>query len=445
MGPIGSFRDLISALWRKAWLVALVLVLGLPIAVAFALSQPRVYEATAVIQIEAPGIAVTTAGQVQGVTADGQLDLISQNLMARDNILRLIDRFALFPDIATPTERVAALRGAIGVTKLVDPAQAWRPDVQPSGLAITVRLGDPEVAAALANALVDQIVTEAQARSEGRATRTLEFLVAEEARVAAEIAGIEARIAGYRATHVDSLPEGLTTQRDRLSRLNETQLALQQQLVALEGQRDRLRAEDVAAQEAQLSSQIGLVGRDIARVEAAIAAAPEVERELTAMTRTLDQLVAELTVLTTRRTEAAMTQLLATQEQSERFEILETAVPPEFPVSASRKKIALAGGAAVVMLALGLALALEMMQPAIRTAAQLERQLGVQPVIVVPRLVSRGGRLRRRLAWIAGLIAAAAALAAAFATRGRDLLGLIGLARRPAPAPVPVAIRARGR
>lgn len=445
MGPIGSFRDLMAALWRKSWLIALVLAAGVPLALAFALSKPRVYEATAVIQIEAPEVTVTTTGQTQGVTADAQLDLIIQNLMARDNIAALADRFALFPQADGQVDRVALLRQAITATKLVDPALAWRPDVQPSGLSITVRLGDAEAAAAVANAAVDQIVAEARARAEGRTARTLEFLVSEEARVSGEIAEIEGRIAAFRATNVDSLPEGLTAQRDRLNRLSEQQLTLEQSRIELQGDQGRMRAEDVAAQDQLLSSQIALVTQDIAGIQAALAAAPEVERELSAMTRTLDQLEAELTVLTQQRTEAAMAQTLASQEQSQRFEVLETAVAPDHPVSASRKKVAAAGIAAVVIAALGLALGLEMMQPAIRTAAQLERQLGVQPVIVVPRLRTRAGRTGRRIGLIAALVALAALVAGAIRWGGQIIAGLAGISVQRQAAPVRVAVSPRRR
>jgi len=440
LGSINSIRDLVSALWRKAWLIVLVMAIGIPALLAYVTSRPKLFEATAVIQIQAPEVAVTTAGQVRGQTADGQLDLIIQNMFARDNIDALIARFDLFPALESEIERVDAMRDAITAVKLIDPALAWRPDVQPSGLSITVRLDDPEVAANVANALLDQIITEARSRTEGRATRTLEFLVGEEARVAGEIARIESQIAEFRAVNLDSLPEGLTAQRDRLTRLNESRLALEQQAIELQGARDRLRAEEVATQETLIANQIALVAQDIAGIEAAVAAAPEVERQLTAMTRTLDQLEAELTVLTTQRTEAATAQLLASQEQSERFVVLETAIAPQHPVSTSRTKLALAGGVALVMLALGLALATEILQPAIRTAAQLERQLGVQPVIVVPRLHSRGGRIRRALAWLLGGLVAGGGVVAVIANWGKAIGGLLGLNERAAAA-VPVVVR----
>ncbi|MBW7920978.1 MAG: chain-length determining protein [Rubellimicrobium sp.] len=429
-GPIGSLSDLRAALWRRLWLIVLILAVGLPAVVLVVKERPRAYEATAVIQVEMPEVTVSTSGQASGLSANAQLDLVTQHLMARGNIERMIADFGLFDALPSATERVAALRLAVTTRKIVDPAQAWRPDVQPTGLSITVRLDDPEKAAGVANALLDSIIREAQERAEGRAARTLEFLVSEETRVSDQIAALEGRIADFRTAHVDSLPEGLTAQRDHLNELTRSRLALEQQRIELQGASGRLRPEDAAAQERLLAEQIDLVATDIARVEAAIAAAPEVERQLTAQTRSLDQLEAQLTVLTTQRTEAATAELLSSREQVERFSVLERAEVPDYAVSMSRAKLALAGGVAVVVLALALALALEIMQPAIRNARQMERLLGVQPVIVVPLLRSTRARRRRRVGAGLGIGAIVAAVAALAALWGRGGL------RRVAPVPV---------
>ena len=402
MGPISNLKDLWAALWRKAWFIVLVMALGLPLVAAYVLSRPKVFEATSVVQIQIPDIAVTAAGQVQGQSADAQINLITQNMMARRNIEAQLEAFGLFTELPTLTERVAALRQSIVTTKLMDPANAWRPDAQPSGIALTVRLDDPVKAADLANALTQAIVTEARDRTAGRANRTLDFLVREEARVAAAITAVEDQIAQYRATHLQSLPEGLTSQRDRLSRLSETRLDLEQQLILLQSSRERLRADDSAQQEARLTEQLALVASDMAEINAAVAAAPDVERDLSAMQRQLSQLEAEFNVLTTQRTEAATAQLLATQEEADRFVMLEEAAVPEGPVSSSRRKLALAGGMAVVMAAIGGALALEVLNPAIRTPAQLERAFGVQPAIIIPVLHNNRRKMTHRLAW--GLI-----------------------------------------
>ena len=54
------------------------------------------------------------------------------------------------------------------------------------------------------------------------------------------------------------------------------------------------------------------------------------------------------------------------------------------------------------------AFAAEMRNPAIRSAAQMERMLGIQPVVAIPTVTTRHDRTRRGLSivgWVAGLVA----------------------------------------
>lgn len=89
-----------------------------------------------------------------------------------------------------------------------------------------------------------------------------------------------------------------------------------------------------------------------------------------------------------------MTQLLESRDQSVRFEVLEQAIPPEMPSGTSRDKLALAGFIVSLLGALGVAVGLEWISPYIRTSAQMERALGLRPVVVIPDLrVPRGRRL----------------------------------------------------
>lgn len=403
MGSIASASELRSALLRRAWIIVLVLSVGLPTMLWVVWNLPRMYEATGVIQIEAPVIADAPVAALGGGAANHQLDLIQQKMFARDNIISIIETFDLFPPDMTMQEQIGLLRESIIVVRLVDPAQSWRPDVQPLGLSITTRLDNPEQAAAVTNALLESIMDEARNRAEGRATVTLEFMSAEEARVAGEVAAVEAEIASFREVHVDSLPEIVSDQRSRLNALNDALISIDREIIALQTATDRLRAEDAARQLEQLTLQRDLLANSVARTEAALSAAPDVERELGALNRRLDLLETELAVLTARRTEAAMNQLIESQDQAQRFEILERALVPDYPVSTSRQKLALAGGVAVAGLAFGLALMIEFLSPRIRTAEQMQRQLGINPVVTIP-VLRRPGRMRRRNLSLAALI-----------------------------------------
>ncbi len=426
MGPITSFADLLRAFWRRAWLILTISVVGTALSLVYAWTRAHSWEATAVIQIEMPRVADTLASGAATSTTT-LIELVEQQVMSRDRIMTLIETFEPFPAGWTMTEKVGAMRESVRMVELIDPAMAWRPDAQPTGLSITVELGEAQAAADVANAIVDSIVGEAQSRVSEQVSATLEFLLTEESRIRGEIEVIEDQIATFRQTNMASLPEGLTAQRERLADLNAALLSIDQQLLALDNASARQRPEEVERQRALLAGQQDLLRANAAEIEAAIAATPGVERELGAMTRKLTQHEAELEVVTARRTEAAMTQLLESQDQTSRLVVLERALPPEFPSSRSRKKIAAAGAMASVFMAFGVALALELMSQGIRSSAQMRRELGIDPVVVIPRLSARrrgGGGIWR---WGVALLAAAGAAAAgAWAITRWGLIDRIG-------------------
>lgn len=442
MGQFSSISDVLRALRRQAWLILLVLAVGLPFAYRFAMTRPHLYEAVAVL-----GIQEMREPQ-EGFNMNRQLDEIQSALLSRDNVAQLVERFELFPDLESRNERIGLARGAISINKLIDPSQSWRPDVQPYGLSVTVRLGDPKQAADLANALLDSVLTEDARRTSTRATATLdqsaamlEFLLAEEERIQASINDLENQIADFREANIASLPEGLSAQREQLSRLVQDRMDIDREIIRFEGSQDQLRSEVFQRERDLLEEQRVMIVDAISEIEVALAAAPLLERQLGGLTRRLSALQAEMDAIVARRAEAALNQQFATQGRAENMSILESAVPPEYPVTASRKKTALLGAAAVAALALGLALAREILDPVIRTAAQLQRELGIVPIVVIPPVVSHATVRRRRsiaalfllsFAVFAGVAGTANARAAAPAHRGASP----GMAERPSGAVV---------
>jgi protein tyrosine kinase modulator len=415
MSPITSLRDIPRILRRQWRVVALILLIGLPLALNYALSQARVYEAIAVIQIEAAQVVERLTNQSGGTTGtinpDSELDLIEQQLMSRDNVVTVLDQFDLWSDDHSMTERVALLRDAVSIIKLIDPEQAWRPEVHPSGLVITVRLDDSQIAADVANVFLDRVLAEAVERTSGRTARTLEFLVSEETRLGTEIDALEYEFSQFQQANAGSLPAAIATQRTQLASLVDSRIAIETQIIELESAAGRLLAEALERQSDLLNQRLNLVLAAITELETAIAAAPEVQRQINAYEREITQLQGEMEVITTSRAEAAMNQLLDSRNQAERFEVLETAIAPEFAVSASRRKIALTGGIVVALLALATALAIEILDGRLRSPAQLERELGVTPVIAIPNLRSRRQVQRGRLMWIGGIVAAVVVIA----------------------------------
>lgn len=398
MAQIDTVGQALRALRRRAGLIFMVLVLGVAGSLYHAFTQDRIYEAVASVQIETPQIALGGDGGMSrgDASIDYRISLIEQRLKARDTLERVIADLDLFTDLPqlSAAERVVLLRQSVTITRIIDQSMGWRPDQQSTGLLITVRVDDRQTAADVANAFLDLILSAGRARATDRAESTLTFFVSEEERVSARIAQVEADIAALKSANTGALPENAATRSEQLQLLQEAQLTLEQQRITFEQERERLRFDEAARQETIFREQAALVAARISDLRRLEDAAPEVERQLNLLERERARLQEEFTVITARRAQAAMTQELESREQAERFEVLERATAPEYPVSTSRRKLAMMGGLLSLMVAIGAALGLEWISPRLRTSAQVERALGLRPVVVIPDLrVPRGRRL----------------------------------------------------
>lgn len=413
MNQFQSFDEVLSALRRRAYVILAITFVGCMLSLYFALSQVKIYEATAVVQIEDARVPDQLAGATaQAEDAAHRVRLIEQRLMARDNLVRIMEKHNLFSDDPTlaMNERIFMMREAANIAQIINNAQPFAPGANvPSGLLITVRLDDPKKAADLANELMYSVIDQSRDRSVGRARDTLEFFATEEARVKSEIETLEAELADFKSKNSESLPAGQVDLRGQLVTLRESELDLDQQILTLQGTSNRQREEVKDRQVGLLQEQKLLVVERIAQIQRQLAAGPEVERTLNNLERQMTQLQEQYSVITRRKAEAELGQMLEDRQQTDRYEVLETALEPEYPVSRSRKKTAIMGGVAALIVGVAVAFVIELLNPAIRSAAQMERALGIQPVVSIPHVSARkthGGRGLKIFGFLAAGLAA---------------------------------------
>ncbi|EBA06349.1 GumC family protein [Sagittula stellata] len=419
MSQFQSVGEVFAALRRRAWVILGIFLVGCVISVDYALMQQKVYEATAVVQIEDARVTSTATGTAADANeASRRLQLIEQRLMSRDNLVSLMDKYDLFAEdpALNDGERIYMMRQAARITPITRPGPTFSAAAQaPSGLMISVMLPDPEKAAVVANDLMTKVIAESRDRSAEQASETLAFYQTEEARVDAEIVALEDRIADYKKANSAQLPAGVAALRTELTTLRETELDLSQEIITIQGDTARKRPEDLARQVAQLEDQRALVAARATEIEGQIASAPEVERQLGQLEREMDRLKDQYSVITRGKAEAEMGQALQDRQAAGRYEVLETALVPDDPVTSSRKKIAGMGAVASLIAGLIVALVFEIMNPAIRTQKQMERVLGIQPVVVIPVISTRRDRTWGGLKFLAkalGIVALVGGVAA---------------------------------
>lgn len=417
MGQIQSLEELISFLSRRKFLILGCLLAGTIAAVLLALARPQTYEASAAIQVEMPTVTAGATENDRSAAAAQVLQSIEQRLTTRESLLAVIDRHGLFSDAPglSADRKMAALRSSISFQGVDSAAgQVFGQARNLSAIIITARLSDAELAARVANDFAQGVLDLSAAGTRDRAEQNVAFFAEDEARLWDQLSALEREIADYKNQHSAALPTEATAMRNELSSLDTDLRRATQDRVAATREADTIRAkgtlretdrrqlEDLTQRIGVLDAQISTVGVRRTELAEALAATPEVERVLAAYDRQLAQMQSQYEVVTARLAEARTDLRLAERQQSERFILLDRALTPESPVGGGRKKIAIAGALASLLAGLGLAFVLELLNPVVRTAAQMERQLGLRPVVLIPDVSPRerrfaAGKLRQLL------------------------------------------------
>lgn len=410
MGPIQNFRELASWLRRRAGLMILITILGITAGLVAAINSDRVYSATAVLQVINP---------VVGGNGDGgaprRAQMIEQRLMARDNLLALAARHDLFEDTPlTPRERVNVLRESIRIESVAATTQPGMAGGGLSAIIITVNLGEQELVAEIANELAETVVTESAAAARERAGQALAFYRQEEERLEAAISTLEDEITEFRIEHEDLLPDAMTLRREDLRRLEERRLDMERELSHAEGERSALeddsdrvlsrrRINELDDLIVQYQRDLRLLELQIEEARSPFQQAPAIARELAGLERRMEQLQTQLSDIVRQRREAELGQRIQIDDQSERFEMLEAAIVPDYASSRGRRSIVMLGAIAGLMGGIAIAFAIEALNPVLRTAQRMERELQLRPVISIPLTASPRQTSRRRLIWALGL------------------------------------------
>ena len=397
-GVFGAFKN-------RVVIFLMVLIIGIVSTIVYTLSQPQTYSATAVIQIESARVSEPSLAAISS-DASHRLQLIEQRLMARDNLVQQIEDFGLYNELSevSDLEKVALLREAISINQIAGDAGIFGAAAVPSGLTITVRLSEPETAASLANFLVQQVVDQNESRREIQARETLDFFEVEEARLLQLVESVEDELAVFRQINADILPETVGGLVDQEATFEASILDIDRQILTLRNDASRQRDEFVNRQVAVLEEQKTLLSERVSGVRTKLQMAPEAARELGRLNRELGLFQGQYTIVTENRAEAELSLTLEDRKQAERFEILETAVPGEVPVSTSRRLIFSIGVALSIIAAGGLNFITEQMNPAIRNAKRLKSELDLTPVVSIPTIVTAKEAFGQRLV-IASMLA----------------------------------------
>jgi succinoglycan biosynthesis transport protein ExoP len=196
---------------RRPLLLAIGVGIALTLLVAFL--WPPTYRSSAVILIEQQEIPQDLVRSTITSYADQRVQVISQRVMTTANLLDIIHRYKLYPrDQKTKPREVLIeqMRDDIGMNMIsanvMDP-RSGHPTQATIAFSVAYDSRSPELALKVASELTTLYLNENLTNRKQLTHDTATFLTAEADRLNGEIADLEKKLAAFKETHVDNLPE----------------------------------------------------------------------------------------------------------------------------------------------------------------------------------------------------------------------------------------------
>ncbi|MBL8267860.1 GumC family protein [Steroidobacter sp.] len=244
-----SLADYLVAVRRRGVPALIAAASVLIVALALAIFWPPNFRSTGTILIEQQEVPVDLVRSMVSSYADQRIQVISQRVMTSENLMRIIDRYQLYPDKRRKEPREALLnrmRDDIQFSMIsadvVDP-RLGRPTKATIAFSVSYDNRSPTLAAKVANEIATLYLNENLESRRQTADDTATFLTAEGDRLSKQIDDLETKLSGFKERNVNNLPElsqlnmQLMNRAEEEQRETETRIrSLDQQIVYLDAQ-----------------------------------------------------------------------------------------------------------------------------------------------------------------------------------------------------------------
>jgi uncharacterized protein involved in exopolysaccharide biosynthesis len=211
--PQMDLRAMLRQYWRRRWSIILVAAVCMALTVSLAVLWPPTYTSGATILIEQQEIPQDLVRSAVTSFADQRVQVISQRVMTTQNLLALIERYDLYPDIrlAKPREvLLQKMRDDISMKMIsadvIDP-RSGRPTQATIAFSVNYKSHSPELAVKVANDLTSLYLNENLTSRTQMAEQTASFFAEEAGRQQARIVELDKKLADFKEKNKDRLPE----------------------------------------------------------------------------------------------------------------------------------------------------------------------------------------------------------------------------------------------
>lgn len=209
---------------RRKWLLLSALLLSASGSVSLIMALPDLYRSSTTILLGQDAIAGSFVSSGTNSQLDQRLHVIRQELLSRDQLMTLIERFDLYSELRllVPVEPLLArMRKDILISQSTTSAVSMqRGQPAPMEVRISYQGWSPEQVADVTNALAETYREKYENIRFGQANRTTEFLREQLDEVEARLQTREQQINEFRAANLGQLPEQENLNLASLERLN---------------------------------------------------------------------------------------------------------------------------------------------------------------------------------------------------------------------------------
>ncbi len=232
--------DLWAGLRRRRWPALCVSLAILALAMVTAMVWPASYRSVGTILIEQQELPPDLVKSTITSFADQRIQVIAQRVMTTDNLLRIIDRYNLYPALRRNKPRevlLAQIRKDIHLQMIsadvIDQGHAMK-----ANIAFTVSYDSvsPESAARVANEIISLYLDENVKTRRRLSAEATTFLDDEAKKLDANIAQLEASVAAFKDKHINTLPDQAGINKEMLIRSEDELREIDSQLNSLDQQ-----------------------------------------------------------------------------------------------------------------------------------------------------------------------------------------------------------------
>lgn len=205
-----SLADYFEILKRRRWLVIVPAIFVFAVVAIIAMLLPNKFESRATILIEQPEIQADLVRTTVSGYSHQQLQVVGQRVLSRSRLRELIEELDLYAD----EREFMPLDDVVGLMRADIQLQTVRGDplrgLVPEGaiaFVVSYRSASPMQSQRVVRELTNMFLNENTLQRQQSARETTRFLDQEAARLAREVAEMEARLAAFKEANMNSLPE----------------------------------------------------------------------------------------------------------------------------------------------------------------------------------------------------------------------------------------------